>query len=235
MDDTIAQQIVEKTIADYNRISALWSTKRSFLPTDMKEMACLIDKNDKILDLGCGNGIFYEAVQSPRTQYTGLDSSEKLIEIARSRYPDGYFVVTEPFDELPFLSNSFDKIFCLSVIHHIPSQKLRLKFLSSIKNVLADHGKLILTSWNATTKMSEWWRENMKKYDISGLDQNDIYFPMKNSAGEIEMERYIHCFSETELSDLLQSAGFEIEEIKIMPRNTGKFSNIFTLSTKKND
>ncbi len=229
MNNEIANKIVEKTIADYNRISALWSTKRFSLPSDMREMAKWVNNGEKILDYGCGNGIFYEAIKDRQIDYLGMDTAEGLINIAKERFPKGNFETVMPF-HISKSDKAFDKVFCLSVIHHIPTFELRKKFLLEIKNVIKNSGKLILTAWQRTEQMDQYWDKNHKKFDSLSLEENDLIYPMKDSSARIQMERYIHCFEETEMIQLLESCGFAIEKCYSLPRNRGKYANIVTIS-----
>ena len=42
---------------------------------------------EKVLDLGCGYGVYTDYFRSIGADVVGIDGSEKMIEIARNRYP----------------------------------------------------------------------------------------------------------------------------------------------------
>ena len=228
MQDKQAKKIIRNTIADYNRISPLWSTKRSFLPSDMKEIAENISDGDTILDLGCGNGIFYEAVQGMKISYLGADPAKQLIEIAKIRFPDASFK-TIASDKLPFNDQSFDKVVCLSVLHHIPTDKYRIQLLKETLRVLKVGGKLIITVWNISDQMISWFQENKDQLKINNIDSEDIYYPFKNEQGKTQVLRYLHCFDEEKLSRTLSEAGFLVEKTWVIVRGAGKFSNVMAI------
>lgn len=46
-----------------------------------------------LLDLGCGTGAFYSYLKlhAPHIQYTGMDISQKFIDVCKNKYPQGDF------------------------------------------------------------------------------------------------------------------------------------------------
>ena len=183
---------------DYNSIADKYSRVRD---KNWKEFEFLFDKylfpKNKVLDLGCGNGRFYPSFKSKGIDYLGIDVSSKLIEIAKSNYPEARFEVCS-IELIP--DKSFDKIYSIAVLHHVPSHDLRLKFLKEIKRTLKNDGNLILTVWNLKEKMKkrnllDWFR----------LDKGDVFLPWYGSK-----DTYFHCFNLEELIQLVVEAGFEV-------------------------
>lgn len=84
----------------------------------------LIKKVNSVLDVGCGAGGFYEIIRTinPKVKYTGVDTSERMIESAKRRFPGIDFRLTSG-KGLDFSSNSFDMVFSLGVIHHVPEYR----------------------------------------------------------------------------------------------------------------
>lgn len=189
-----------------------------------------IKKGERILDLGCGNGRLFEIKND--AEYFGVDTSSKMIEIAKKSYPQGKFFVTSPLS-LPFQDQFFNKVFCLSVFHHIPSFKYRMQFLKEIKRVLKKDGVLILSVWNLLPKKKTKWL--LLKYTIlkligkSKLDFFDIFLPWKDSQGNIIIQRYLHVFTLNSLKNTIQKAGFKVLEARILKRSK-KESNLFVVA-----
>lgn len=102
-----------------------------------------IKKDGKLLDLGCGNGRMNKLIQNLDVDYTGIDISANLINEARKTYPQAKFMIGSALN-LAFLDESFDIIISIAVLHHIPSNRLRQKFLKEAKRVLKQNGRLIL-------------------------------------------------------------------------------------------
>lgn len=55
----------------------------------------IIKKESSVLDVGCGQGDLFTFLEQRMTtkpfSYTGIDASEKMIEIAKSKHPDVHF------------------------------------------------------------------------------------------------------------------------------------------------
>lgn len=205
-------KILIKTCIDYDTIAERFSSARKntwpefdFLFNDLKD-------NERVLDLGCGNGRFYEKLKN--TNYTGVDNSEKLIEIAKDKYPEADFKIASALD-LPFKNEEFDKVYSFAVLHHIP-QEYHNKFLEEVKRILKKDGVLILTVWNLS--------ERKKKEDVKKISEKEILI---NWHG-IE-DHYFYIFDLKELEELFKD--FKVidkGEIKIK-----KFSNYYLILKKE--
>lgn len=64
---------------------------------------------DRVLDIGCGAGAFLRLVAARGAAPYGLDASEALIELARTRVPEADLRVGE-MEALPYDDNSFDLV-----------------------------------------------------------------------------------------------------------------------------
>jgi SAM-dependent methyltransferase len=64
---------------------------------------------DRVLDLGCGTGVFLELVAERGAERVGLDASEELLEIARERLP-GADLRRGDLESLPFADDGFDLV-----------------------------------------------------------------------------------------------------------------------------
>lgn len=77
----------------------------------------------KVVDLGCGSGIFTSLLAKRGYIASGVDLSPKLIELARSQYPGIAFHVGD-IEALDFADGSFDGVMLSGVVHHIPDARL---------------------------------------------------------------------------------------------------------------
>ena len=224
-----AEYLLEKTRKDYNLIAEDFSRTRSRIWEELRFFEKYIADNEKVLDLGCGNGRLYELFKEKTIDYYGVDFSEKLIEIARKRYPQFEFQVADALN-LPFSANFFDKVFNIAVLHNIPSKELRLKCLKEIKRVLKPEGLLILTVWNLGSfrKFIIFLKYIVLKIiGKTKLDFDDTFIPWGK-----QVSRYLHCFSKKELKKLSEEAGFKVKEVKILKRSKSKESNILLIAEK---
>ena len=105
-----------------------------------------IHSDDRILDVGTGTGImipFYERYLV-NGSVVAVDYSEKMIEVARSKYPEKEhpkisYIVSDVYD-LKYDSD-FDIVVCYSCFPHLVDQTLALKILSK---ALKKGGRLVV-------------------------------------------------------------------------------------------
>jgi SAM-dependent methyltransferase len=119
-------------------------------------------QNDKVLDLGCGNGRFAICFSEMKVEYTGLDPMKEQIEfckLAFSQYPNLRFhhidVRNEHFNpkgsvppdefRFPFPDNYLDDVIAYSVFTHLQSLEVAQQYMKEIKRVLKMGGRLFIT------------------------------------------------------------------------------------------
>jgi len=66
-----------------------------------------IERGDRVLEVGCGSGVFLRAAADHGAEVTGLDASPALLELARARVPDADLRVGD-LQALPFDDDGFD-------------------------------------------------------------------------------------------------------------------------------
>ncbi len=227
MDKNYAKYLLEKTRQDYNLIAEDFSKSRWNIWAELNFFRDYVKDGDSVLDAGCGNGRLIGLLKDKNINYLGVDISEKLIEIAKRKYPQNEFLVADNLN-LPFPDNNFDKVFFIAVLHTIPSRELRKKALMELKRVLKPKGILILTVW-------DMWREDtfllLLKYSFlkltgkSKLDFKDAFVPWADKT-----KRYHHFFTKKELQCLAEESGFKIIKRGIVRNETGRRSNIYLIA-----
>ena len=73
----------------------------------------------RVIDLGCGSGIFTHLLKRQGYDCVGLDISGKLLDVGRHKHPDIPFVQGD-IEKLPFAAASFDGALLSGVVHHFP-------------------------------------------------------------------------------------------------------------------
>lgn len=76
-------------------------------------------RGEKVLDLGCGYGFYTDYFSRIGADALGVDGSEKMIGIARSRYPTGKFSVMDITAPFAFENGQFDLVFSNQVFMDI--------------------------------------------------------------------------------------------------------------------
>ena len=237
MEKEYAQYLLNKTKEDYNLIAKDFSRTRSFIWEELESLSQYTMPGDKVLDLGCGNGRLLQIFKEKDVEYFGIDNSEKLIKIAREKYP-GYNFQTADASSLPFSDNFFDKIYGIAVLHHIPSEDFRIQLFKEAKRVLKPGGFLILTVWNLWQRKTAWKplikATILKILGKSKLDFKDIFYPWKSSDRKTITQRYFHLFTQKELRKLLRKAGFKMRKIGSLEkkRRPEKWTNIYIIAEK---
>jgi len=111
-----------------------------------KELAIIEkEKSDKVLDIGCGDGIFSIELAKRGYGVVGVDLNVKSVNYAkyfskRSEVKIDFLVGDAC--HLPFANESFDIILCSEVLEHIKDDEGAIR---EIERVLKQNGLLILT------------------------------------------------------------------------------------------
>jgi ubiquinone/menaquinone biosynthesis C-methylase UbiE len=87
----------------------------------------------RTLDVACGTGFLTRHLRGP---VTGLDQSERMIEIARERIPAGEFVKADAIP-LPFSDGAFDRVFTGHFYGHLDGPA-RGAFLAEARRVASE-------------------------------------------------------------------------------------------------
>ena len=129
-----------------DKYDKLWVQKYSLKPTRnyiVKALSKYI-KNDgiKVLDLGCGTGelIFELTNKFNNLEVTGIDFSEKMLEISKKRNPSAKHLKMDA-SELNVLDSKYDIIVCT---HSMPYYKEPKNVFKHLNNLLSDEGKLLI-------------------------------------------------------------------------------------------
>ncbi|MEL6461555.1 MAG: class I SAM-dependent methyltransferase [Cyanobacteria bacterium J06621_15] len=147
------------------------------------------DSQSTILDVACGTGEFERLLldKNPTQRITGVDISEKMLDIAKEKcrdYSNVEFHQTSA-NSLPFANHSFDVVVCANAFHYFEKP---LVALSEMKRVVKPNGKLIILDWSKdflVCRICDWILQ--------------IFDPAHQQ-----------CYTQTELHQLLISADFKI-------------------------
>ena len=117
------------------------------------------DGYGRVLELGCGTGIFYKRLGFNSVDYyKGTDLSESMLEEFRRSSPDVVLQRASAHDYLD--DNKYDLIFSNGVMQHLDRNMLRSHFLHADK-MLSDDGEIIDASLP--------WKTHRKAYRMRKL------------------------------------------------------------------
>lgn len=101
----------------------------------------LIEANENILDVACGNGSLLKMISSRcDIKGYGIDISEKMIECAEKKCSDMTFQVSG-CEDTSFNNQMFDVITVCAAYHHFPDVKA---FAKEAYRILKPHGRLYI-------------------------------------------------------------------------------------------
>jgi tRNA (uracil-5-)-methyltransferase TRM9 len=234
MDYKYAQSLLKKTKQDYQKIACDFALSRAKPWEELKILVQkYVKKGQQILDVGCGNGRLFLLLKNKEINYTGIDNCRELISLAKERYKNfgnANFYIKDLFN-IKFIQK-YDLVFAVAVLHHIPSEELRLKAFNNIWESLKKGGIFIMTNWNFFQNNRIKYVEKYNLLKISGkskLDFNDVFIPWKgyakNSYKGEAIQRYYHAFTRAEIRNLLEKSKFKVKEIFYVRK--GKISDVF--------
>lgn len=161
-----------------------------------------INKNDVVLDVGCGNGQRAIKIAKISAKVVGFDISTDNIDLAdkeakRQGVKNVNFYEGNAEKVFNEKNNSFDVVFICDVIEHLRNDN---HVLSEIHRVLISNGKLLLVAPNIETG----WKKIQKK---AGL----FYFSDPDHKREYRKE---------DLEEKIEKAGFKILSISTVVYDT---------------
>ena len=153
-------------------------------------------KGKRVLEIGCGIGTDAVRFAQHGADYTGIELSEKSLQIARNRFAvyglQGEFLqINAEEADLHQYTKEFDLIYSFGVIHHTPSIE---RSLESIKNI-AQPGTMV--------KVMIYARNSFKQAMINeGLDQPEAQYgcPIANSYTQDDARSMFETFGFSNIS-----------------------------------
>ncbi len=217
MKSEVILQLLELNRQFYQTFGAEFSATRGRIQPGVRKILERIGRDDSILDLGCGNGEFARqlAERGHTAPYLGLDFSLPLLNDAAripENFPARFLAFDISADDWSLIPNTYSLITAFATLHHIPGDETRLRILQNIHQRLSPRGQFIFSNWQFLN--SERLRARVQAWDAAGLKQAEV------DAGDYLLDwrrggrglRYVHHFSEDELSHLAMQSGFVVAE-----------------------
>ena len=191
------------------------STRRRLQPGALRAILA-VSHQASVLDLGRGAGELARglAKRGHRGPYLGIDASPFILDLARerARFPWARFRLADLTNDewAGEMTERYGHIFLLAALHHIPGDERRIRLLKQTAECLAPSGSLTLSVWDFGA--SPRLRKRVVPWDVVGLTQADVDpddHLMDWRHGGVGL-RYVHLFSESELSALALRTGFQV-------------------------
>jgi ubiquinone/menaquinone biosynthesis C-methylase UbiE len=83
-------------------------------------LARLPPRCDRVLDVGCGAGLFTAKLAARAGRVDAVDRSTEMIELARTRVPPTVRCIEADLLEASLPAAGYDAVTCISALHHMP-------------------------------------------------------------------------------------------------------------------
>lgn len=175
--------------------------------------ASYLKKGDRVLDVGCAGGVKSQYLVQKGLRVTGIDFSEKFIEIAKREVPEAEFLVMD-INDIDKLREHFDGIFMQAVLLHIPKK--------AVGGILAK----AVQKLNPGGYLYVGVKETVEGEMDEGVQKDNDY--------GYEFERFFSFFTSVEVEQWFSEVGLEIvyEDVK-PPSRKSRNSNWVQLIGKK--
>tara|TARA_B100001769_G_C22096728_1_gene591769 strand:+ start:959 stop:1651 length:693 start_codon:yes stop_codon:yes gene_type:complete len=220
--------IDEKEINNFDSVAHEWWNKRgpyklihNLTPLRYKYIQSHIDVRDlKILDIGCGGGILAENLAKNGAKVTGIDASNKTIQIAKNHAKENKlnidYLNTSLEEHIKQKKLKYDAIICFELIEHVPDQN---KLVQDISSICKKDGKLFMSTIN----------RNIASFALAKIAAEYIL-----KIVPIGTHQYRRFIKPSELAKILDLARFSIDDVKGVKLNPLDFTFSFSSMTKIN-
>ena len=157
--------------------------------TEMPAVLGLLEdvKGKKILDLGCGSGIYAKLLTKKGAIVKGFDISPEMIRIAKQENPNLDLKVGTA-DKIPF-NEKFDIVLASLVVHYIKDWS---KMFKEIRRVLKDEGILIFSTGNPMSESVERVKYKGKTFRVYGgyFNERKLHYKWDTPTGKTDVFAY---------------------------------------------
>jgi ubiquinone/menaquinone biosynthesis C-methylase UbiE len=123
-------------------------------------------RGQRLLDVGCGPGLYAEELVRRGAQVTGLDQSPEMVRLASQRVPAGEFRVHDLVEPLSWIGDgSFDLAVMALVVHHLDDRTAALR---EVRRVLRPGGSLVLSTHHPT---ADWLQQGGSYFDAEVIEE----------------------------------------------------------------
>jgi ubiquinone/menaquinone biosynthesis C-methylase UbiE len=140
-----------------------------------------LKKGNRVLDLACGQGVFSRYLLAKGMQVDGLDTSEELLKLARSRSKPGIrFHIADAGEKGTFEKSQFDAVACLLALQNM--EKIENVF-KNVARWLKPDGRFVMVVTHPCFRIprqTHWGWDEEKKIEFRRVDRyaSDLSIPI---------------------------------------------------------
>ena len=187
-----------------------------------------IKPGKKILEVGCGTGIFTEKLAQTGAEVLAIDLSPDLLMKARNRVlKNNVNLIEADLEKLPFDKNSFDSVVGVSILHHVDLGKA----LREIYRVLKVGGKIVFSEPNMLNPQIMIMFSHPRLRKLIGATETETPFfrwSLNRSLKEVGFSYvnikpfdFLHPKIPKNLINLVERTSFIIEKIPLLKEFSG--------------
>jgi SAM-dependent methyltransferase len=157
-----------------------------------------VQRGERILDLGCGDGQLTARIAAAGAQVVGLDASAEMLAVARAR---GLDVQLGNAEALPF-DHEFDAVFSNAALHWVRDQDA---MLAGVHRALKPGGRFVVEmgGHGNVAAILVALTAVLERHGCAGLEDGVNYYPAPAA-----------------YTERLARHGFAVEEMQLIPRPT---------------
>lgn len=129
----------------------------------------------RVLDVGCGSGLFFRDATGQSEMVVGIDISHKLLLKSEERTKDSenVSVLQADADHLPFKDSFFDVVFAFTMLQNMPKT---IETLKELKRVAKSDGRVVVTGLKKAFSLNTFMDilEGSGMNIISFIDNEDL-------------------------------------------------------------
>jgi len=153
-DDSVASTSVTNLVRsdEYPAFQARFRGGEHLLTNRLQPHIEALRGRKRVLDIGCGDGLFLEMLHQAGIDAVGIDTNQVMVDSARQRglnvHHQNVFAALENLEP-----GEYDTITALHIIEHMPATRLR-QFLEHCYRVLPEGGMLLMEMPNISNLMT---------------------------------------------------------------------------------
>ena len=161
------------TGSKYDKIASWWQRHHaasSYGVSQLQRTLRFAPEGGRALDVGCGaGGRLVEMLTQANYAVTGVDVSEKMVQLARAAHPEQEFI----HDDICrwHSDQTFDVIVAWDSLFHLP-YALHETVIEKLCTLLSRQGVLMYTFGNAQGEHIDQWHDETFYYSSLGINRN---------------------------------------------------------------